>query len=189
MIEALSLRIRLVLFLAGVLMIVHIFNVQSGGALNQLGIIPRSSAHWYHVLTAPFIHASYPHLFNNLLGLGIFSALCLLRSVRFFLSCSLFVIVVSGALVWMFGRSASHIGASGWIFGLWSLSIAVAWFDRRPLNILIAVLVVFLYGGMIYGVLPNDPQVSFEMHLFGALAGVLCAFSYATLNRHHKGER
>ena len=57
--------------------------------------------------------------------------------------------------------------------------MAIAWFDRRFGNILLAVLVLFFYGGMIFGVLPSDPAVSFEMHLAGASAGILCAFAYA----------
>jgi len=95
----------------------------------------------------------------------------------------IFIIAVGGLLVWVFGRSASHVGASGWIFGLWSLCVATAWFDRRFGNILLAVLVLFFYGSMILGVLPGDPAVSFEMHLAGAIAGVLCAFSYTVRGR------
>jgi membrane associated rhomboid family serine protease len=106
--------------------------------------------------------------------------------VKFFVWSSIFIIVVSGCLVWLFGRSASHIGASGWIFGLWSLSIAIALFDRRFFNFVIALLVVVLYGGMIFGILPSDPKVSFEMHLAGVVAGVLCAFSYALITRRRK---
>jgi membrane associated rhomboid family serine protease len=76
---------------------------------------------------------------------------------------------------------ALHIGASGWIFGLWSLCIATAWYDRKFINIVIGLLVVFLYGGMLFGVLPGDPRVSFESHFFGAIAGVVCAFFQAKI--------
>jgi membrane associated rhomboid family serine protease len=158
--------------------------VQLAGSLGQFGVVPRIVDKWHHILSAPFIHGSYPHLLNNLVGLSIFSALCLLRSVKFFVWSSIFIIVLSGSLVWLFGRSASHIGASGWIFGLWSLSISIALFDRSFFNFMLAILVVFLYGGMIAGVLPTDPNVSFEMHLSGAVAGVACAFSYALINRN-----
>lgn len=190
MASSLWLRIKLIVGMAVLLSAVHVVNVALGGQLNQFGVIPRSVDSWFHVITAPFIHGSYGHLINNLIGLSIFSAFCLLRSVRFYLLSSAFIIVVSGMLVWVFGRGASHIGASGWIFGLWSLSIAIALFDRRFKNIVIALLVVFLYGGMIYGVLPTDPRVSFEAHLFGAVAGVMCAFFYRvfTKNRNYKIE-
>ena len=87
------------------------------------------------------------------------------------------IIGVGGALVWLFARPGDHIGASGWIFGLWSLVIALAWFDRSPRNITIALAVLFFYGGMVFGVLPTQGYISFESHLFGAIAGVFAAFT------------
>jgi len=156
--------------------VIHIINVTLGGRLNQFGVIPRDIGSLFHVFTAPFIHGSYGHLINNMIGLSIFSAFCLLRPIRFYVLSSLSIIVISGGLVWLFGRSASHIGASGWIFGLWSLSIGLAIFDRSVKNVVVAFLVVFLYGGMIYGVLPTSQHISFEGHLFGAFAGFVCAF-------------
>jgi len=110
----------------------------------------------------------------------------------FFLNSSIFIILVGGFLVWLFGRDATHIGASGWVFGLWGLSIAVGWFDRRFINILVSLGVLLVYGGMIYGVLPSDPRVSFESHLFGALSGVACASLYGVVRAsqdHKKGFR
>lgn len=178
MVRSLWLRLRLIIGLAVFLSVVHLVNIALDGQLSRFGVIPRSESDWFHIFTAPFIHSSYGHLVNNIIGLSIFSAFCLLRSIRFYLFSSLFIIVVSGGLVWLFGRDASHIGASGWIFGLWSLSIAMAFFDRRIVNIIIAIMVVFLYGGMVYGVLPSDPRISFEAHMFGLIAGVMCAFCY-----------
>ena len=122
---------------------------------------------------------------NNMVGLAALGSLCLLRSARLFLVGSLFIITVGGILVWCFGRPALHIGASGWIFGLWSLSIALALFDRRPANLLLATVVILLYGGMVYGVLPGDPGVSFESHLAGAIAGFCWAFLYTRKQRRH----
>jgi membrane associated rhomboid family serine protease len=185
MASSLWLRFKLIIGLVALMSMVHMVNVALGGQLSQFGIIPRSVDSWFHIITAPFIHGSYPHLINNLIGLSIFSSFCLLRSVRFYLASSVFIIVISGGLVWVFGRTASHIGASGWIFGLWSLSIAIAWFDRRFKNIIIALLVVFLYGGMIYGVLPTDPRISFEAHGFGVIAGVMCAFFYRIFSNNN----
>lgn len=178
-------KIQLLLSVLGLLLAVHFVNLQLDGALLRYGVMPRSVQSWYHVFTAPFIHIDFAHLFNNLMALSVFSALCLLRSIRFYLVCSLFIIAFGGGLVWMFGREASHVGASGWVFGLWSLSIALAWFDRRLKNVLLAIFVVLVYGGMVFGVLPSSPQVSFEMHLFGAVAGVVCAFLAAAINRRN----
>jgi len=174
--KSIWLRIKIVATVLLALIAVFIVNQLSGGQLNQFGIRPGVTSAWYHIFTAPFIHGSMIHLVNNLIGMAVFSAICLLRSVRFYLYSSFFIITVTGILVWVFARNASHIGASGWIFGLWSLSIAMAWFDRKLSSILIAIAVLFFYGGMIYGVLPTTPGVSFEAHLFGAISGVLYAF-------------
>lgn len=179
MMRSLWTRIKLILGLILVMILVHVINAVLDSQLNQYGIIPRSEAHWFHIFTSPFIHGDWVHLINNLFGLAIFSAFCLLRSVSLYVMSSIFIIALTGVLIWFFARAAIHIGASGWIFGLWSFSIAIAWFDRRLINILSGFVVVFLYGGMIYGVLPNDPKVSFEAHLFGAASGVVFAFLYS----------
>jgi len=142
----------------------------------SFGIQPRVNDSLWCIFSAPFIHGSLDHLVNNLAGFVVLSWFCLFRSIRVYLWSSFFIISIGGGLVWLFGRSATHIGASGWVFGLWSLSIALAWFDRRLINIFIAVLVVFLYGGMIYGVLPQDARVSFESHFAGAIAGIFAAW-------------
>ena len=186
---ALIVKVKLLAAVWGLLIAVYIANILLHGQLNQYGVIPRSLEHSFHIVTAAFIHGSWGHLLNNLFGLGVFSAFCLLRSIRFYLLSSVFIILLSGAMVWVFARSASHIGASGWVFGLWSLSIAMALFDRSVNNILIALLLVFFYGGMIYGVLPTVAQLSYEAHLSGAVAGVICAFFHCVLARNDNANK
>ena len=100
-----------------------------------------------------------------------------------YLKTSFFIIVLSGSLVWLLGREATHIGASGWIFGLWSLIIFNGFFERNFRSIILAVFVIFFYGGMVFGVLPKDPRISFESHLFGAIAGFLFAYYHRKNNR------
>ena len=179
---AIKTRFILIVSLVLLLVSVHLINTFFSGSLAQYGVIPRSTDSLWHIFTAPFIHASWTHLWGNLIGISIFSAFCLTRSIRFYVFASIFVITMSGLGVWLFARTASHIGASGWIFGLWSISIAMAIFDRSLKTIVIALIVIFLYGGMIYGLLPNNPDVSFEAHIFGAVAGVICAYFYKLLN-------
>jgi len=179
MVSSLWLRIKLIVSLVFIIAGLHVLNVMLDYQLGNYGIIPRSESHWFHIYTSPFIHGNLGHLINNLFGLAVFSAFCLLQSVRFYLLSSLFIITLTGVLVWIFGRNAIHIGASGWIFGLWSLSIAMALFDRRFISIVSGFLVFFFYGGMVYGVLPSDPNISFEAHFFGALSGVVFAFLYS----------
>ena len=172
----LSSKFRWLFLIAGIMVAAHVFNWVFQGWLYQFGLEPRQLSRLPGIYISPFLHGSLAHLLNNLFGLFIFSSILFLHSLRRYLWSSFFIITLTGLLVWLFGRSALHIGASGWIFGLWSLTMATAWFDRKPLNILIALVVAFFYGGMLWGVLPTDPGVSFESHLFGALAGVVCAF-------------
>lgn len=172
-------KFKCVLALCLFLMLVQAVNMALSYQLNRYGIQPRQLHSLWTIATAPFLHASWFHVLNNILGLCIFSALYLVHSLSRYIKSSLFIVLLTGLLVWLFGRDASHVGASGWVFGLWSLCIATAWFERRLLNIAIACLVIIFYGGFIYGVLPGNAGVSFESHLFGAIAGVICAYSNA----------
>jgi membrane associated rhomboid family serine protease len=156
---------------------VHIVNLFTGGYLSNFGIEPRQIGDAYTIASAPFIHADVAHLGSNLAAFVVLGSLVLLQGLRYFVKASAVIILLGGALVWLLGRPGDHIGASGWIFGLWSLVIALAWFDRSPRNIAIALAVVFFYGGMVFGVLPTQGYISFESHLFGAIAGVFAAFT------------
>lgn len=169
-------RIQIIIVAGAMMIALHVVNVLSDGALLRFGLRPGDSSTLLHILSSPWLHGSWGHLLNNLVGFAIFSALCLLRGIRFYLVSSGIIIVLTGILVWLFGRQSTHIGASGWIFGLWSLSIALAWFQRSFMNIGIAIFVAVFYGGMILGVLPSRPHISFESHLFGALSGIFCAY-------------
>ena len=174
--RSLNKNVKLLATICLIMLAVHAVNIYLNGALNNFGIMPRNIYSLPFIYTTVFLHGSWAHLLNNLFGFIIFGSLCLLRGSRFFIGSSFFIITVTGLLIWLFGRQAVHIGASGWIFGLWSLSIAIAWFERSFVNIVIAIFVVFFYGGMIYGVLPGDSTISFEAHLFGAASGVLYAW-------------
>ncbi len=170
-------KVKLIVYPCLAMIVIHIANVVLSNQLSVFGIRPGDISTLPYIITAPWLHGSWSHLMNNLVGMAVFSALSLIRGTNFFIKASAIIICLTGILVWLFARSgATHIGASGWIFGLWSLSIAVAWFQRSFLNIVIAVFVAVFYGGMIWGVLPSNPHVSFESHLFGALAGVFAAY-------------
>lgn len=168
-------KLRVLATLMAVCIGVYALNGITGGALNAWGIHPRQLHSLPAIFWAPFLHGNLWHLMNNLLGLAVFGFLCLLRGQAFFWRNSLLIITLGGLLVWLLGRNANHIGASGWIFGLWSLCIAQAWFERSFKSVAIALFVVVFYGGMLWGVLPSNPWVSFESHLMGAIAGVVAA--------------
>lgn len=168
---------KTIIMVSATMVIVHIANLFTGGHLSSFGIEPREIGSAYTIATAPWLHADFGHLGSNLAAFVVLGSLVLLQGLRYFVKASALIILLGGALVWLFGRDSTHIGASGWIFGLWSLVIALAWFDRSPRNIAIALAVVFFYGGMVFGVLPTASYISFESHLFGAIAGVFAAFT------------
>ena len=107
-----------------------------------------------------------------LLFLGFFVAM---RGAGNFFTCSLIILVLGGLGVWVFGRAAYHVGASGLVFGFFGYLVALAFYERSWQAFLVASLTLFYYGGLIFGVLPTDEFVSWEGHLFGMLAGVFAA--------------
>lgn len=165
-------RITVLTAICATMIAVHIVNLLLGGALLSFGIDPRNLASAYTIFTAPWLHADFGHLFSNLASFIVLAAICLLNGIRYFVKASLLIISITGVLVWSLARDNIHVGASGWIFGLWALVITLAFVDRSWRNIAIGLAVAFFYGGMVLGVLPTDSYISFESHLFGAIAGV-----------------
>lgn len=173
--QSIQRRVIALALICGAMIVVHLVNIASGGWLSTFGIRPRHFGNLYAILTAPWLHENIAHLGNNLVSLLIFGALILLGGFRHFLKASAIIIIASGLLLWLLGRDGVHLGASGWIFGLWSLAIARAWYDRSYRNIAISIVVILVHGGMAYGMLPTSAYISFESHIFGALAGILAA--------------
>ena len=172
------LRIAFIVALSFVLLLWAIKLVESLGGFDfaHLGIYPRRADGLAGVLLAPFIHGSFAHLFANTAPLVVMATLLLYgypRAARLLLPA---VYLGGGAAVWLFAREAYHIGASGLAFGMLFFVFTVGVLRRERRNIAISLLVVFLYGGMISGILPGEREISFESHLSGALIGVLLAF-------------
>ena len=169
-------RSAIVAGICAAMIAVHLVDLVLGGVLSRFGIHPRDPGSAWTIVTAPWLHGDFAHLFSNLAAFVVLAALCLVNGIRYFVKASALIIAIGGALVWLLGRDANHIGASGWIFGLWSLVIALAWYDRSLRNIAIAGAVLIVYGGsMVIGLLPTDSRISFEGHVFGAIAGVIAA--------------
>lgn len=150
----------------------------------QFGIYPRRADGLAGVLLAPFLHGSVAHLFANTAPILVMGTMLLYgypRAAKVLLPA---VYLGSGVAVWLFAREAYHIGASGLAFGMlfFVLMIGVLRWERR--DIAISLLVFFLYGSMISGVIPGEQEISFESHLSGALIGILLAF----LLRHRDPE-
>lgn len=167
--------LRVVAALLGVMVAAHILNMFTGYSLNAFGLQPRSVHGLIGVALSPFLHGSIGHLVSNAFPFAVLSALILIGGVGRYATVSILVSAIGGLLVWAFGRDANHVGASGWVFGLWGYLIAQAWFCRSLKSLLIALLVLVFYGGMVFGFLPRH-GVSFESHIFGAVAGWVTAW-------------
>jgi membrane associated rhomboid family serine protease len=149
-----------------------------GWNMDDLGIRPRMWSGLVGVLTAPFAHASFEHLMSNTLPLGLLAALTLYaypRATRYALP---LIWIASGLGVWLWARPSVHVGISGIVHGLMFFLFVIGLLRRDRLGVAIALLVFFLYGGMLMTVFPREQEVSFEYHLFGALAGVAAAIAF-----------
>lgn len=143
-----------------------------------LGIKPLTAKGLLGIVTSPFIHGDMSHLLANTLPLflltwGLFFFYKSI-SVKIFV----FIYLITGFWVWVFARSSYHIGASGLIYGLAGFLI-VSGFLRREMRLsAFSLLIVFLYGGLVWGVLPIKAGVSWESHLSGMVAGVMLAYFF-----------
>lgn len=159
---------------------IEIANAVTGHSLVAFGIHPRETVGLVGILAAPFLHGSLDHLIANTLPFLILGWFVMLRETWHFFAVTIATIVLAGLGTWLVGQSNSvHVGASGVIFGYLGYLMLGGWFERRIGTILGSLLVAVLYGGLVLGVLPGTPGISWEGHLFGFLSGVLCAWLLA----------
>ena len=152
--------------------------------LGFLGIKPRSFVGLIGILTAPMIHGNLSHLISNTLPLLFLGSVLFFFYERIgrtvFFRCYFF----TNILVWLFSPRASyHIGASGLIYGLSAFLIFFGLLRRDFVSFLISIGIIFISGGIFYGILPTDPHISWEFHLAGALVGTVTAFNLADKRR------
>jgi membrane associated rhomboid family serine protease len=145
-------------------------------SLSSWGLTPRSLFGLVGIPLMPFLHADFAHLLSNTVPLTIL-LLLLAGSRANSWAIVMLIVLIGGAMLWVFGRSATHVGASGLVFGLIVFLIASGLLEGRAIPLLISILVGFLYGGtLLGGILPDlGSRVSWEGHLFGAIAGGLAA--------------
>lgn len=162
-------------FLA-IFVIVEFVNLITGRLLTQFGLIPRQFDNIIFVFTSPFVHASVGHFLSNIITLAIFSYLLFLFNKKHFFANTFIIIIASGIGVWLFGRNATHLGASGLVYGYFGFLLLAGWVSKRIGFIVISIVVLMVYGSMIWGVLPSPRgYISWEYHLFGFLSGLALA--------------
>ncbi|MFC3120754.1 rhomboid family intramembrane serine protease [Agaribacter flavus] len=160
----------------GFFCLIELVNLISGRLLNQFSILPRDLSSLAFILSAPFLHANLHHFLSNIITLAVFAVLLLQYGNKHFIKVSILLILSTGILVWLFGRQAYHLGASGLVYGYFAYLVLAGWMQKRILLMIISVGVAFLYGGIIWGVLPSRPYISWESHLFGFISGLALAW-------------
>ena len=146
------------------------------GWLDRFGIAPHQLIGLRGILFAPFLHGNFPHLIANTVPFLILGWLVMLQETSDFWIVTIITMIVGGLGVWLFAAPGSlHIGASGLIFGYLGFLLLRGYFQRNVASILLSIVVGVVYGGLIWGVLPTQPGISWQGHLFGFLGGVLAA--------------
>jgi len=161
--------------LAALMWVSEIIDTVPGVDLDQYGIQPREVDGLTGIAAAPMLHAGFDHLVANT---SVFVVLGLLVAwlTKHFWKVTVGVALLGGLAVWLVGAPQSvHIGASGLVYGYAAFLVVYGLVARRVTAVIVAVVVFLVYGSIVWGVLPGQPGVSWEGHLFGAVAGLLLA--------------
>jgi membrane associated rhomboid family serine protease len=147
--------------------------------LSQYGIYPLTAKGLEGIIFSPFIHANFNHLFSNTLPLFFLAVALFYFYSEVALKVFIWTYFITGFLVWVAGREAYHIGASGLVYGLASFLFFSGIIRRYFRLIALSLLIVFLYGSMVWGLFPGVyKDVSWESHMLGFFSGVVLAVIY-----------
>jgi len=171
------------LIFAAALWFIWIADAYLGLDLRRFGLRPRELKGLLGILTAPLIHGSGEHLFANTTPLIVSFTAILYLYPNSALRVIPMLWVGSGLLAWLIGRPSVHIGASGLIYGVLAFVFVSGVLRQDLRSIGVSLAVWFLYGSMVWGVLPIKPQMSWEMHLSGAILGVAMALVYRNFDQ------
>ncbi len=158
--------------------IIEIIEQSAGLNFTKLGVYPLHANGLQGVLFSPFIHSDFDHLISNSVPFYIllFMLIYFYRRISYRIFFQMYFL--AGICVWLAGREAWHIGASGVVYAMAAFHF-ISGIIRNDLRLLtLSVIVVFLYGGMIWGIFPVNPDVSWEGHLWGAVSGIALALYY-----------
>lgn len=173
-----------VLAFTALLYVVEAVDVALHNRLDAEGIVPRSLGGLDGVVWAPLLHGSWSHLLANTVPVMAFAFLAMAAGIARWALVTATIWLVSGLGVWLTaGAGTVTIGASGLAFGWLAYLLVRGLFNRSFAQILVAAVLLIGWGGMLWGVLPGQPGISWQAHLFGALGGVLAAWFAARAGR------
>lgn len=178
--------IGLPMLIVALIWIVKAFELVSGVELRLLGVYPRSLHGLIGIITSPLVHSDIDHAFSNSVPMAVMGFLLYMSYRRVAVPTFIIVWLIEGALLWMIGRSGSyHIGASGLVYGLAFFLFFSGIFRLDMRSLALAMLVAFAYGSLVWGIFPviTPPDMSWEAHLAGAIAGLYCAWIFRQVDR------
>ena len=148
--------------------------------LNEYGVFPRTLKGLRGVFFSPFIHGSVEHLYNNTIPLAVLTASLFYFYKKISLKVLLYGVLLSGILTWLIGRTSYHIGASGIIYVLASFTFFKGIFSKYYRLVALSLIVVFIYGSLLWYIFPIKDEISWEGHLGGFITGLLLAIFLKT---------
>lgn len=169
-----------------ILWLVKLIEIALDERLFWLGVYPKHFKGLAGILTSPFVHADWTHLMSNTAPILILGTTLFYFYKKVAFRSFLLIYVITGIWVWFGGREAWHIGASGIIYGLASFLFFSGIFRNSIELMAISLVVVFLYGGMVWGLFPIVENISWETHLSGGIAGLLVAVFYRNTGPQRK---
>jgi membrane associated rhomboid family serine protease len=171
------------LLFTAVLYLAEAIDVASGNRLDAEGVIdPHTVDGLSGILTAPLLHGSWAHLLGNTVPFLVFGFLAMAGGFTQWIAVTATVWIASGLGVWLFSTSPT-LGVSGVIFGWFVFLLVRGFFVRSAGQIVLAVALFLVWGGLLWGVLPSDPWISWQAHLFGALGGLLAGYLVGRADR------
>jgi membrane associated rhomboid family serine protease len=160
----------------GLILVIHVIKLMGWVETTSWGVYPREVWGMQGILLGPLVHGSVKHLLSNatpllvtLFILHYFYRKVAMRSL-------LMIWVFTGTVVWLLANSAWHIGASGVVYGLVSFIFWTGVFRKNKKSVVLAMIMLILYSGMFEGILPNEPGISWESHLYGSIVGIFTAW-------------
>lgn len=181
--EKIDLKILLVpLFFPVILWVVHLISLVFQIDFTRMGILPRNLTGLLGIITSPMVHGDFSHLISNTIPLVILGWIIFFFYPKVSYMAFGFIYFFTGLLVWIFARHVYHIGASGVVYGFVSFLFFSGLFRRDNASIALALVITFLYGGLVWGMIPGWKGISWESHLLGAITGLIAAYLFRKID-------
>lgn len=166
----------IMLYVLSALLVIQFINSMTGYRLNSLGNHPRHITGVPGIVIGHFLHGDYAHLFANAFPLFILGTFALHGGVEQFIWLNIIIILMSGILLWIFGRNGLHVGASCVVMGYFSYLLMYAYQNPSILSLVLGAVTIYYFAALILGLFPSDVTTSWEGHVFGFISGISAVY-------------